>query len=86
MPKVIVGKGLNWRFADWKMTPLYEKISRIATKTPNKVAIVFEGRKVLYSEFYEGINNFIHYFLRLGVAKGDRISWLGLNHYHKVRL
>ena len=86
MPKVIVGEGLNWRFADWKIMPLYEKISRIATKTPNKVAIVFEGRKILYSEFYEGINNLIHYFLRLGVTKGDRISWLGLNHYKAIEI
>ena len=66
--------------------PLYEQISRIVTKTPNKVAIIFEGRKILYSEFYEGINNLIHYFLRLGVTKGDRISWLGLNHYKAIEI
>ncbi len=59
---------------------LYEKISRIATKVPDKTAIVFEGREILYSEFYEGINSLIGYLLRLGVTKGDRISWLGLNH------
>ena len=66
--------------------PIYEKISSIATKFPNKVAIVYEGRKISYSEFAEGVNGFIEYFLRLGVAKGDRISWLGLNHYKAIEI
>ena len=39
-----------------------------------------------YSEFAEGINGLIEYFLRLGVTKGDRISWLGLNHYKAVEI
>lgn len=65
---------------------LYEKISRITTKVPDKTAIVFEGREILYSEFYEGINSLIGYLLRLGVTKGDRISWLGLNHYKAIEI
>ncbi|MFL2827382.1 MAG: class I adenylate-forming enzyme family protein [Paracoccaceae bacterium] len=65
---------------------LYERISKIATKVPGKTAFVFEGREILYSEFYEDINNLIDYLLRLGVTKGDRISWLGLNHYKAIEI
>ena len=65
---------------------LYERIAKIATKFPDKTAIVFEGREILYSEIYEGIYSVIDYLLRLGVTKGDRISWLGLNHHKAIEI
>ena len=34
----------------------------------------------------ESINSLIDYLLRLGVTKGDRISWLGLNHYKAIEI
>ncbi len=60
---------------------LYKKISKISDMVPEKTAIIFEEKEIVYSQLHKDIDGFIAYFLSLGVRKGDRIGWLGLNHY-----
>lgn len=65
---------------------LYGKLFQIASKFPNKAAIIFEGEEISYSKFLSGTNCFIDYLKKLKLGIGDRIAWLGLNHYLAIEI
>ncbi|MEE9416279.1 MAG: AMP-binding protein, partial [Acidimicrobiales bacterium] len=48
--------------------------------TPNRAALTFEGSTWTYAEFLERIDRFAGALIAGGVAKGDRVAYIGLNH------
>lgn len=55
-------------------------INRHADFTPDKPAIIFEGRDISYAEFDAWISRFARVFKhKFGIGRGDRIGFLGLN-------
>ncbi|GGS71826.1 fatty-acyl-CoA synthase [Planobispora rosea] len=54
--------------------------ARRARKTPGRVAVVHEGRRVTYRELHERVLRLAHALRDLGVRRGDRIAYLGPNH------
>ena len=67
---------------DWNMTqqlyPKEQSISRLfeaqVERTPSAVALIFEGRKLTYSELNEQANALAHYLRRLGVGPEVRVA------------
>lgn len=55
-------------------------IHRRRVKSRGKVAIVSQGTELTYDEFDRNINALAHAFVEAGIAKGDRIAYLGENH------
>jgi len=51
-------------------------VTKRSTLTPDKSALIFEGRHITYKELNVGINRVAHYFQEKGLKKGDRISVL----------
>ena len=49
-------------------------IERGAEQYADKVAIKFEGKQLTYKEYNELVNRYAHYFLSLGVKKGDIVD------------
>ena len=58
---------------------IYRWIEWWANRTPGKTAIRFAGRKISYSEFATNIVKTASVLQKLGVCKGDRVGYLGLN-------
>ncbi|MDY6880977.1 MAG: long-chain-fatty-acid--CoA ligase [Thermodesulfobacteriota bacterium] len=54
-------------------------MTKRATITPKKVAIIYEDTPISYAELNDRMNRFAHFFLEKGLKKGDRISALLLN-------
>ncbi|MBI5844512.1 MAG: AMP-binding protein [Deltaproteobacteria bacterium] len=54
-------------------------ISKRASLTPEKTAIIFEDTPVTYRELYFGANRFARYLISKGMKKGDRLSMVALN-------
>ncbi|MFF9853115.1 acyl-CoA synthetase [Streptomyces litmocidini] len=54
--------------------------ARRARKTPDRVAVVHESRTWTYRELHERVRRLAHALRALGVARGDRIAYLGPNH------
>lgn len=54
--------------------------ARRARKTPDRAAVVHEGRTLTYRELHERVLRLTHALRELGVARGDRIAYLGPNH------
>ncbi len=57
-----------------------------AEQFADKVAIRFEGKQLTYKEFNELVNKYAHYFLSLGVKKGDIVDILMGNRIEYVVL
>jgi fatty-acyl-CoA synthase len=55
-------------------------ISRRARRTPDRVAIVHEGRASTYLGLHERVSGLAGALRGLGVGRGDRIAYLGPNH------
>ena len=55
-------------------------ISRRARRTPDRVAIVHEGRASTYLGLHERVSRLAGALRGLGVGRGDRIAYLGPNH------
>jgi len=55
-------------------------ISRRARRTPDRVAIVHEGRASTYLGLHERVSGLAGALRGLGVRRGDRIAYLGPNH------
>ncbi|MFC4591590.1 acyl-CoA synthetase [Sphaerisporangium corydalis] len=53
---------------------------RRARKTPNRVAIVHDGRAMTYGELDERVSRLARALRGLGVGRGDRVAYLGENH------
>ncbi|MFD0167049.1 long-chain fatty acid--CoA ligase [Streptomyces decoyicus] len=54
--------------------------TRRARKTPDRVAVIHEDRSWTYREFHQRVLRLAHALHALGVARGDRIAYLGPNH------
>ena len=55
-------------------------ISRRARRTPDRVAIVHEGRASTYRDLHERVSGLAGALRGLGAGRGDRIAYLGPNH------
>jgi long-chain acyl-CoA synthetase len=53
-----------------------EILSRTARKFPNRVALIFLGKKITYAQLDRLANRFSHALASLGLAEGDRIALL----------
>ena len=66
------------------MTTRFQTLAELTTAhaaaTPDKVAIVFEGRTLTYAALEDRVARAVAALRGEGVAAGDRIGWLGLNH------
>jgi len=65
------------------VTDFLDKNARIY---PNKVAIVFEGRRYTYAELARRVNSLANSLERLGLNKGDRVSVLDSNSLEFVEI
>ncbi|MEU6994623.1 long-chain fatty acid--CoA ligase [Streptomyces sp. NPDC046465] len=54
--------------------------ARRARKTPDRIAVVHDDRSLTYRELHERVVRLAHALRALGVARGDRIAYLGPNH------
>ncbi|MFJ7153940.1 long-chain fatty acid--CoA ligase [Streptomyces sp. NPDC101118] len=54
--------------------------ARRARKTPDRTAVVHDGRSWTYRELHGRVLRLAHALRALGVAPGDRIAYLGPNH------
>ncbi|MFH8715464.1 long-chain fatty acid--CoA ligase [Streptomyces zaomyceticus] len=54
--------------------------ARRARKTPDRIAVVHDGRTWTYRELHGRVLRLAHALRALGVARGDRIAYLGPNH------
>ncbi|WP_033439196.1 acyl-CoA synthetase [Saccharothrix sp. NRRL B-16314] len=54
--------------------------ARRVRKTPEKVAVIHEGRATTYRELHERVLRLAHGLRRAGVRRGDRVAYLGPNH------
>ena len=61
-------------------------IERDAEQYVDKVAIKFEGKQLTYKEYNELVNQYAHYFLSLGLKKGDIVDILMQNRIEYVVL
>lgn len=52
---------------------IVEKLSQHAKQTPEKLAVVFEGEEISYSELWEKSVRLAHLFKKLGLRDGDRV-------------
>ncbi len=50
-----------------------------AALTPEKTAIIYEGRSITYRDLNEGTNRCAHMLLKMGIKKGDRVGLVLLN-------
>ena len=49
-------------------------VERNAEKYSDNIAIIFEDIKLTYKEFNEWVNRYAHYYISLGLKKGDIIE------------
>ncbi len=54
--------------------PAYAFLDQSADRVPNRIAIIFEGMELTYSELRELSNRFATALYALGVRKGDRVA------------
>lgn len=54
--------------------------ARRARKTPRRTAIVHEDTHLTYRDLHERVLRLAHALRALGVARGDRVAYLGPNH------
>ena len=54
--------------------------ARRARKTPNRTALIHEDRAISYADLHDSSTRLAHALRSLGVAKGDRVAFLGPNH------
>jgi fatty-acyl-CoA synthase len=55
-------------------------VERRARITPDRPALISGARSLTYAELAERIRRLANGLRRLGVARGDRVAWLGPNH------
>jgi fatty-acyl-CoA synthase len=54
--------------------------ARRASKTPDRLAVVYDDQEWTYRQLYERVLRLAHGLRRLGVRHGDRVAYLGPNH------
>lgn len=62
--------------AEWEVGAIPRKRAALS---PDKTAILYEGRPVTYRELNEGTNRCGHMLLKKGIKKGDRVGLVLLN-------
>jgi fatty-acyl-CoA synthase len=55
-------------------------IERRARVSPDRLALVGDGRSLTYADLAGRVRRLANALLRLGVGRGDRVAWLGANH------
>ena len=55
-------------------------IARRARRTPDRVAVVHDGRQLTYAGLHGRVTALAHGLRGLGVRRGDRVAYLGPNH------
>jgi fatty-acyl-CoA synthase len=55
-------------------------IERRARVSPDRLALVGDGRSLTYADLAARVRRLANGLLRLGVEPGDRVAWLGPNH------
>jgi len=63
---------------------LHDYLSASAARLPDKVALVFQGRRLSYGELEERSNALANALVRRGVARGDRVLVFGENSVEAV--
>ena len=66
------GAAANFGVGSW--------IERRARVDPDHLALVGHGRSLTYRDLASRVRRLANGLLRLGVARGDRVAWLGSNH------
>jgi len=61
-------------------------IERNAEQFADKIAIKFEGKQLTYKQYNELVNQYAHYFLSLGLKKGDVVDILMQNRIEYIVL
>jgi fatty-acyl-CoA synthase len=61
-------------------------IERHAGLFPGRTAIRFQGQTLAYADLANGVERSAAMLHGLGLRRGDRIAWLGLNHPHMLGL
>ncbi len=70
---------IKW-FEDGELNVSYNCIDRHAKKTPDKVAIIWEGdepnevKKITYNDLYVNVCKYANVLKKIGVKKGDRVT------------
>lgn len=59
---------------DYERIPLQEFLTRASKTYPDKTAIHFLGKDVLYKELHESALKFANYLHSIGIVKGDRVA------------
>jgi fatty-acyl-CoA synthase len=54
-------------------------LTQAAHKWPDKIALVFEGRRWTYAQWNRWVNRAAHAFHAAGIGKGDRVAFLTYN-------
>jgi len=62
------------RSLDYPEIPVYEVLRQTAARVPNRIAIIFEGMELSYSELDHLSDRLAAALIDLGVAKGDRVA------------
>lgn len=57
-----------------------EWLSRRSARTPNRVALIFEGTSLSYAELDAECARIASGLTALGVGRGDRVAYVGVNH------
>src|SRR5918999_6054835 len=54
--------------------------ARRARRSPDRVALIYQGRAVTYRRLHQRVLRLAHNLRELGVRQGDRVAYLGPNH------
>ena len=64
------------RSINYPEIPLYAFLENSARKYPNRVALIFHGKRISYAELWDETKRFAASLRGLGVRKGDRVGLL----------
>lgn len=64
---------------DYPAKTLGQMFDETVKKTPDTLAIIFEGREITYKEFGDQVNRFATALADIGIVKGERVGLMGPN-------
>ena len=76
MPKPIPDNWPEWVPPNlcYPQIPLHKILDESVKKFPNNVSIIFQGKKISYSELGQKVNSFATGLQRIGLRKNDRLA------------